>query len=308
MPRAVNPKLGDDGYAGDPVRDWKLVASDVLPLVSHLAETSLDAPELAQLLSGIGAEYHRRADRGADAFTRAEAREALDVILALPSLTAHAVISLNERALSAVHEQLMMMRGIWVKGDSPIEMLYGDQLPAETLRSACQAAREKLAAGNGPYQYTALHICADELCGLYEWLTGRLVKLSNKTGENLEYSRAPCTPSGLFVYRAIELIIGGAPTRLDKWLPTKVSGYVRRWIQDRGFRASVHTSRKNAGEYRVIGCSLNQGEHQCSTDEQVPTNAAPVRVLANDQHHSRPQGRKQRDRVAQIRSEKRPDS
>ena len=161
MPRAVDPNLGRDGYAGEPVGNWKLAAAQVRPLLVFLDQTSIDAAKLAQVVWRIGADYRRRANRGADAFTRAEACAALDAVLDRREITAHEVFSLNERAFSAVHDQLLMMANIWVEGDSPIEMLCNNQIATDTLRVACHAARNTLAALKGADRNEALHICAD---------------------------------------------------------------------------------------------------------------------------------------------------
>ena len=96
MPRAVDPKLGDDGYEQDIGADLALTPESVELLMALLdPEQSIDAEELAHILSALGMDYRRRAKRGAGAFSRAQARAALDTVLKLPAVTCHAVVSLN---------------------------------------------------------------------------------------------------------------------------------------------------------------------------------------------------------------------
>jgi len=309
MPRAVDPKLGDDGYEQDIGADLALTPESVELLMALLdPEQSIDAEELAHILSALGMDYRRRAKRGAGAFSRAQARAALDTVLKLPAVTCHAVVSLNERALAAVHDQLVQIKGIWEPGDSPFEMLYCGELSSDVLRAACSGARDLMINTKGPEPEAALHICIDELCGLYEKLTGMQITLSNKV-EDRRHSSAPCSMGGRFVLEAARLLIGEWHAPHKNRLPSAVSGCIRGWIGNRALREHVHTSRTCHVANPITGCLLNEGDGTCNNDKERPwlTRTSSTEV-ANDNQHSRPQGREYRDRVAETRSAKRPDA
>jgi hypothetical protein len=304
MPRAVNPHLGDDGYDTDIGDDVVVTPNEVENLLNGLTcDHRVNANDLARTLTAIRMNYRRRAKRGIEAFTRAEARAALDKVLVHPVVTAHEVISLNERALSVVHDQLIKMKGIWEPDDSPFEMLYNDALPAETLRAACVGARELMMSTKGPELGAALPICVDELCALYEKLTGTLMTLSNK-GENRVHISAPCSTGGKFVLEAARLVIGEWRNPHPNKMPSAVSSCIRDWINNRVAREEVLTSRTHRAANPITGCLPNEGDTLCT----IARPRTSLVEAANDREHARPQGRKERDRVAQTRSEKRPDT
>lgn len=304
MPRAVNPHLGDDGYDTEIGGDAPVAPNEVEKLLYVLpSDHCVNANDLARGLTAIRMNYRRRAKRGAEAFTRAEARAALDKVLSHPVVTSHAVVSLNERVLSAVHDQLMRMKGIWGPDDSPFVMLYNEALSAETLRAACVGARELMMGTKGPEPGAALPICVDELCALYEKLTCTLMTLSNK-GEDRVHISAPCSAGGKFVLEAARLVIGEWRNPHPNKMPSAVSSCIRDWISNRAAREEVRTSRTHRAADPITGCLPNQGDTQCT----IALPLASSMEAANDQDHPRPPGRNERNRVAQAGSEKRPDS
>ena len=71
MARAVNPRLGDDGYGDDPLPDPKICAQEVEPLLVHLGASSKESlASLTQALAEIELQYFKGAKRGADGISR----------------------------------------------------------------------------------------------------------------------------------------------------------------------------------------------------------------------------------------------
>jgi len=243
MARAVNPRLGDDGYGDDPLPDPKICAQEVEPLLVHLGASSKESlASLTQALAEIELQYFKGAKRGADGISRASAGAALDHILKMPTITIDEVRLLNERALDAIVNELMILKGIWKKGDSVVEKLFAGKIAPEILRSACVASRTRLTNTDGPDKDFALSFCVSQLCKLYETVTNTRITLSNK-GEHLAYVGAPCSAGGTFVFEALKLIVRPADAHAKDAMGRAASRYIRGWINQRRRPKAVQTSR-----------------------------------------------------------------
>lgn len=234
MARAVNPRLGEDGYGLAPLPSSRLSEQEVKPLLEYFgARSTVRLTDLTQWLAEIELQYFKGADRGADAFSRAEARAALDHVLKQAKVTCHDVICLNERAIDAVINELMMTLKAPKKGGGVVERFYANQLRRPAVRAACEAARVRLVDTHGPDRNFAMAHCVSQLCELYESLAGTKITLSNK-GEHLAYVEAPCSIGGEFVFEALKLIAQPSDRHAEQTLARAASRYIRDWIEFRG--------------------------------------------------------------------------
>lgn len=196
MARAVNPRLGDDGYGDDPLPDPKISPQEVKPLLAHIgASSKVSLAKLTEALAEIELQYFKGADRGADGISRASARAALDHVLKMPTIAIDEVRLLNERALDTIVNELMMLKGIWKKSDRVVEKLFAGEIAPEILRGSCEAARTRLTNTTGPDKDFALSLCVSQLCKLYETVTNTRITLSNRASSSPQ-SRTPscCRP------------------------------------------------------------------------------------------------------------------
>ena len=241
MPRTVDARLGDDGYGLGAIPRFRLSRRQVDPLSKHFPDRARLSPAaLMHALSAIGTQYRKGARRGASAFTRAQARKALDMVLALPTVTCRKVLLLNGRAEEAVINELMMVTGRWQVGDCVYDKLHAEQLDTELLRFACEAARDRIIATKGADKNAALLHCAGQLCEFYEEAAGVRITLSNR--ESRAYTQTPRSKGARFVYVALILIAGRGDEVMKKKLPSNASGLMRAWIETRS-RGPVHIPR-----------------------------------------------------------------
>lgn len=208
MARAVNPRLGDDGYSRQVLPPVRLYKRQVEPLMHYFsAAPSVTVAQLRRYLSEVGTQHRKGADRGALVFTRAEARAALDHVLALPLITSQDIMLLNGRAFDAVFNELLTTVPAPLEDDTVFDQLLRDQLDTALLRSACENARTGFVGRRGPDLDHALYACAANLCHLFEVLTGTRVTLSNKNSEG-DYRQIPASDGARFVREALILITG----------------------------------------------------------------------------------------------------
>jgi hypothetical protein len=224
MPRPVDPKSGRDGYEVEPA-DFALDPKTVEPLLEFFEYRSAElASQLAGDLSAIGTRHHRWKDRGAQAFSREEARKALDVLLALPAVTSAAVTGLNERALHLVVDRLALKKLLRdPPGASVIEMLYADRFDLRALELAAREARQELLDTKGPETDIGIMYCVRDLCDLFESLSGNLATLSSKDHDRA-YTPEPRSPTARFVHACYRMI--------DKDVRNhQLNGHIRGWIE-----------------------------------------------------------------------------
>ena len=206
MPRKIDPHRGDDGF-GD-VEPVSLTADQAGKLAAIL-EFAPDSPQASDIhfaVRDIGTIYRNWRRRGAAAFTRGEARKALEEILRTDRIDYAALTSLNGRAFQCVHDSLLVMTTAPVsRGDTVIAALMKDRLDEKVLRDAVLAAIERLKESKGPDREGDIAWAVEELCQLYEDLTGRAATHSNK-GKLLAYQSGSQSQTGRFVKGCIELI------------------------------------------------------------------------------------------------------
>lgn len=208
MPRAVNPRLGDDGYGTAALPRVRLYKRQVDALMRYFEKTpSVSVTQLTRYLSEVGMQHRRGADRGYMAISRAEARAALDYVLKLPVITGEDIMLLNGRAFDAVFNELMMTAVVHGDDDSVFDQIFRDQLDPACLRAACEAARMSFVGKRGPDPDNALYACAADLCHLFEVLAGTHVTLSNKDTYG-DYRQIPASDGARFVREALILITG----------------------------------------------------------------------------------------------------
>lgn len=241
MPRAVDARLGDDGYGLGAIPRFRILRRQVDPLLKFFPDRAgLSPASLMHALSAIGTQYRKGAGRGADAFTRAQARKALDMVLALPTVACRNVLLLNGRAEDAAVNELMMVAGRWQVGDCVYDKLHAEQLDPAFLRSACEAARDRIIATKGADKNGALLHCASQLCEFYEEAAGARITLSNRKSRT--YTQIPRSNGAQFVCEALMLIAGRGDQTMKMKLPSTASGLIRAWIETRSLRP-VHIPR-----------------------------------------------------------------
>lgn len=224
MPRPVDPRAGEDGYETEPA-DFNIRPQDLQPVLDVLGP--LPDPftsRLAEEISAIGTRHHRWRNRGANAFSRAEARKALDVLLAHPPVTSVGITSLNERALQLVVDRLALKKLLRDPPDASVaEMLYADRFDHRLLELVVREARQELLDTRGPETDIGVMYCVRDLCALFESLSGEKVTLSNKDADRA-YTQDPGSMAGRFVHACYRLIDKGV-------LNYEINGHVRGWIE-----------------------------------------------------------------------------
>ncbi len=246
MPRAVNPRLGDDGYGEAALPRFRVYKRQAEPLMHYLKKApSVSVTQLTRYLSEVGMQHRRGADRGYAVISRAEARAALVYVLKLPIITADHVMFLNERALDAVCNELMMTKVVGGDDDdSLVSQLLQNRIDPAVLRVACEAAEKKFAKKSGPDPDSALYACTENLCHLFEALTGTHVTLSNKDRYG-DYREMPASDGARFVREALILITGKDNPERGERAKSSSNTCIAFYISNRSKRA-VQTHRTTA--------------------------------------------------------------
>jgi hypothetical protein len=223
MPRPVDPKFGQDGYE-EGAASFSVEREDLSGVLAALGQAG-DADLAANLracLIDVGSRYWRWNGRGADAFSRAEARKGLQLLLAESPIDSAAISGLNERAQQLVHDHLALIDpSLLPSGLTAAEALFRDQIPERHIRDAVMSAVEALTHQKGQDINHGLRICVGELCQIYQELTGKSVTLSNKDGRL--YTREPGSEAGRFVHACVGLIDPEVPDH-------RLNGVIRLWI------------------------------------------------------------------------------
>ena len=226
MPRKVDPRWGEDGFGDiEPV----CLKDDQARELAAILGFSPDSPKVADIrfaVDDIGTTFRNWRKRGASAFTRAEARKALEEILRTKNIDYAALTSLNERAFQCVHDTLLMMKPAPVgSGDTVIVALTEDRLDEEVLRTAVLRGIKRLKAVKGPEREGDLAWPVAELCRLYEEVTTRKATHSSK-GEHMAYQQEPQSDAGQFVRMCFRQID-------DRVSHTQISRALRFFIESR---------------------------------------------------------------------------
>ncbi len=226
MPRKVDPHWGEDGYDG-----WlpvTLADAEVADLAKMLGirPGSLKSDDLQSAITYIGNAYRRWKNRGAGAFSRAEARRALEMLLEIDHIDYAVLTTLNERAFQCVHDSLIMTKPAPVDlGDSVVRALMEKRLDGALLRHAVKDAIARLKAMKGPERDGDLAWAVAELCRLYEEATGRRATHSSKD-KDITYQQEPHSEAGQFVRMCFRLID-------EKASATQINRALRYFIENR---------------------------------------------------------------------------
>lgn len=226
MPRAVDPKWGEDGYDDWPLFELSAAAAAALARTLDIDPNSPRVADLRVAVTDIANTYRRWKGRGAGAFSRAEARKALEQVLEAELIDYAALTALNERALQCLMDSLLTMRPAPVRrGGSVLSALMEGRIDEAKLRSAVRHAIERLKASKGRDRQGELSWAVAELCRLYEDVTSEKATHSNK-GQHLAYEQEPRSKVGRFVTECVRLMdpeIG----------PSRISRAMRHFIEIR---------------------------------------------------------------------------
>lgn len=227
MPRKDDPRWGEDGYENYPTL-MQLSDDEAAELARMLGldPASEKAKALRSDVKTIGDDYRRWKTAGASAFTRAEARKALEQLLDQERITPAALRSLNWRAQNCVYDALLEMGIPPITSEAFLTVsFYGDQSDQSQVRQAIADAIARLKARKGQERDGDTAFIVAELCRLYERLTGRQVTHSNK-GKHMAYEQAPQSDAGQFVHQCFMSIDPELP-------PSKISLAMRFFIEGR---------------------------------------------------------------------------
>lgn len=220
MPRHVDPHLGCDGFSD--YEPFELTEAEAARLTDIL-DSSLggDGRELLRRdIEEIGNMWRRWHQRGAEAFSRVEARKALEVVAGLPRLDQEALSQLNERAYEALVDQIGLMPGIYqfTGGTTVCEALMEERIPGHILRRAISNAVTALKSQKGRDRQATISICVVELCGVYQEYSGRAVTHSAKSSDR-HYVRGMRSSAGRFLTACFDVFEGVDPE--DLWTNAK---------------------------------------------------------------------------------------
>ena len=227
MPRKVDPRWGEDGY-----HDWFPITLTDAQAAALAGVLDIDlASSKVKLLrydvAYIGDAYWRWKGRGASAFSRAEARKALEDLLKAEHVDYAALTALNERAFQSVFDSLCMMKPALISPDDSVHSALSEgRLDEEVLRKAMRTAIDWLKAQKGPGKKGELAWAVDKLCRIYEDLTGRKATHSTK-GEHTGYVQEPRSRAGRFVQACFALIDSHVTD-------AELSRAMRQFIESRG--------------------------------------------------------------------------
>ena len=207
VPKPVDPRLGQDGYETDPLVS-EIDAADLARVCAVLDVFPRKSYErrLRNRLSEIQDTYWQLKGRGSAAFTRAEARKALEIAFTIEPLTCEVVSSLNGRALELVFDELYQMT--WpldFQKTSLQKELSEGRLRSTDLKCAVDQALKKLVGRKGPDKNRELRVCIPHLLWVYEDITREPATFSCNRGRL--YSQEPVSKAGRFVracFRAID--------------------------------------------------------------------------------------------------------
>lgn len=176
MPRRVEVFPGYDGYSEVDAFELTDVQMDSLAELLGPLFDSNHRDYLRRQVEEVGNQWRNWHERGASAFSRAEAREALDNLACADVIDREGIEKLNGRAEQLLHDHLCMSKGIAsVVGDSVWKALVEDRIPEPFIRRALANAIASLKSRKGAEPQGDIHICVRELSGLYQELTGRYV-------------------------------------------------------------------------------------------------------------------------------------
>ena len=227
MPRKVDPHWGDDGFHDPEPFALTVEQGTELAALIGVEPSSKEAGNLSAAVEDIGTQYNNWHERGPAAFTRAEAREALELLLKRKTCINSATLTgLNglayDRFLDALH-------AIAPAPANPDETVFSALLAGDfsetVLRRAMEHAIEELKAQKGPERQGEVSWVVWELCRLYEKSTGKRATHSNK-GKDLGYRQEPQSEAGRFVRQCFKLID-------SKVLPSNISQAMRFYVKSR---------------------------------------------------------------------------
>tara|TARA_R110001599_G_scaffold188457_4_gene382944 strand:- start:570 stop:1265 length:696 start_codon:yes stop_codon:yes gene_type:complete len=225
MPRKTDPRLGEDGYETDPERPFDKNAARTL-LMEFMPDADQGAVDVhVDGIQDLQQRYWRWNGRGASAFSRAEARKAIELFLAGGAHTWAEINGLNERARDVIFDHLMVMKDLLPGETEPTvyQALIEDRVREAVIEKAAREVLADLKAQKGAdTEGVTPHIVA-ELCKVYESMTGRPVTHSTRSPE-ADYTPGPQSEGGRFVLAMMQVI---DPDNRN----TKVSSALRSFIE-----------------------------------------------------------------------------
>ena len=227
MPRKTDPRSGEDGYSECPEQAFDKEAARTL-----IQEFAQDAEREAidgfvEETRSLQQRYWRWKNRGAAAFSRAEASKSIELFLAGEFHTWTEIESLNERARGELLDNLYTIKGIMPSGSdrSVFQALLENQIPQEKIRKAAREALADLKAQKGPDTESVIpHIVAG-LCEIYEAMTGTPVTHSTRS-RTADYTPDPQSHGGRFALAMMRVID-------SKTRDTRVASALRSAIENR---------------------------------------------------------------------------
>ena len=230
MPRKIDRRWGDDGDPGEV--SFKLTSDQRRELLEMLGPLpwSAEANAVVRRLEAIGYDFRRYHHCGPAAFTRAQARAALEDLLSFDVIDLGAFWALNERAQHFLYETLLdLYQGFDDRGMVVDEALFDNALSDAVLRNAVGHAVERIKSTKGPDKCGEIPWAVWQLCDLYGEVTGKPVTHSNK-GKLLAYQSEPRSEAGRFVQRCFKVID-------DKVRDTQISSAMRAYVRKRHRKA-----------------------------------------------------------------------
>ncbi len=213
MPRKVDPRWGDDGFPDVETFSLESSQAEELAGILGIAPGSRQIANVRAAVEDIGTQYWNWRGRGPVAFTRAEARKALEDLLETQPIDYAALNTLNGRAFDCVFNALLMVKSTLVAPDDTVfSALSEGRLDEETLRKAVRSAIDELKSQKGPDRTGEIAWAVEWLCRHFEDMTGQRATLSNK-GNHMGYEQSPQSPAGRFVqdcFKVIDPAVTGA--------------------------------------------------------------------------------------------------
>ncbi|WP_290748366.1 hypothetical protein [Henriciella sp.] len=227
MPRKTDPRSGEDGYSEGPEKVFDKEAARIL-----IQEFAQDAEReaidnLVEETRSSQQRYWRWKNRGAAAFSRAEARKSIELFLAGEFHTWAEIDGLNERARGKLLDNLFAMKGIIPDGSdrSVFQALLENQIPQEKIRMAASDALADFKAQKGPDSESVIPHIVARLCEIYEAMTGTPVTHSTRS-RAADYTPDPQSHGGRFVLAMMRVID-------SKTRDTRVASALRSVIEQR---------------------------------------------------------------------------
>lgn len=202
MPTKIDSHYGEGGFPD--TKPVEINAADGVRLLVLLGDdgAETDPAWLANQVQQIGDQFYRGWKRGAGKHSRAEARKGLEDLAACGRVDYAMLSGLNERAFDALNNTLLTQKPRPVAdGKFIIDSLMRDEIEETAIRKAIDDTIAGFKAQKGADTEGEIPFAVEELCSLYEEMTGKPATHSSK-GEFLKYHAEPTSKAGQFVAAA----------------------------------------------------------------------------------------------------------